>query len=43
MLLSLANHRYLRAVPGAPLTGNHPGGAPDHRDGSGFLWRPAGN
>jgi beta-xylosidase len=43
MFLSLANHCYLRALPGQPLTGNHPGGSPDHRDGAGFLWRDAGN
>jgi hypothetical protein len=43
MFLSLANHRYLLAKPGAPLVGNHPGGSPDHRDGSGFTWRAAGS
>lgn len=38
MFLSLATHRYLRAQPGEPLVGDHPGPAPDHRDGSGLLW-----
>ena len=36
--MSLANHRYLLAQPGAPVTGNDPGPRPDHRDGSAFLW-----
>ena len=39
MFLSLANHRYLLAKPGQALVGNHPGGSPDHKDGSGFVWR----
>jgi len=43
MFLSLANHRYLLAKPGLPLVGNHRGGSPDHRDGSGFVWKEAGN
>jgi len=43
MFLSLANHRYLLARPGQPVTGDDPGGSPDHKDGSGFVWREAGN
>lgn len=42
MLMSLENHRYLLARPGEALVGNHPGPAPDHRDGSGFLWSDVG-
>ncbi len=39
MLMSLANHRFLLARPGERLVGDHVGPRPDHRDGSGFIWR----
>ena len=43
LLLSLATHRYLVAprIPGA-VAADHPGPAPDRRDGSCFDWKMAG-
>jgi hypothetical protein len=40
LLLSLATHRYLVAprLPGA-VAADHPGPAPDRRDGSGLGWK----
>ena len=40
MLLSLATHRYLLAIPknAGPVAANHPGPRPDRRDGSCFAW-----
>jgi beta-xylosidase len=40
LLLSLATHRYLVApAGGAPVAADHPGPAPDRKDGSCFEWR----
>jgi len=43
LFLSLATHRYLVAPkePGA-LAADHPGPAPDRKDGSCFSWKAAG-
>ena len=40
-LMSLVNHRYLLAKPGAAVVANHPGPRPDHKDGSCFIWAVA--
>ena len=42
LLLSLATQRYLIApqTPGT-VSGDHPGPAPDRKDGSCFIWKPA--
>jgi xylan 1,4-beta-xylosidase len=42
LLLSLVTHRYIVAphTPG-PLTADHPGPAPDRKDGSCFTWKVA--
>ncbi|WP_267239375.1 fascin domain-containing protein [Paludibaculum fermentans] len=42
LLLSLATHRYIAAPkdPG-PVSADHPGPAPDRKDGSCFTWKPA--
>jgi xylan 1,4-beta-xylosidase len=41
MLLSLATHRYLLAVPDAPgpVSADHSGPRPDRKDGSCFAWK----
>lgn len=40
MLMSLATHRYLVAPrTGGPLAADHPGPAPDRKDGSCLQWR----
>lgn len=38
MLMSLTNHRYLLAKPGAAAVANHPVPRPDRKDGSCFTW-----
>ncbi|WP_321470080.1 family 43 glycosylhydrolase [uncultured Paludibaculum sp.] len=42
LLLSLVTHRYITAPkePG-PVSADHPGPAPDRKDGSCFTWKPA--
>jgi beta-xylosidase len=40
LLLSLATHRYLRIDPATgAITADHPGPAPDRRDGACFAWQ----
>jgi len=43
LFLSLATHRYI-VVPkdGGVAAADHPGPAPDRRDGSCFTWKPVG-
>lgn len=42
LLLSLASHRYLKVSPDSgSVTADHPGPAPDRKDGSCFAWRAA--
>lgn len=43
MLMSLTNHRYLRAWPhsGELLSADSPGADPDRKEGSCFIWAPA--
>ena len=43
LLMSLATHRYIVAPKDSgAVSADHPGPAPDRKDGSCFTWKPAG-